>query len=80
VKDEHFGKLGEPVNFVQNGSVKGSLSHLYCVFLSEHFLFGICSGKSIKKSIPLRIGMLFLAFISQTKHIYNQTWLFVFDN
>lgn len=52
VKDEYFGKLGEPVNFVQNGSVKGSLSHLYCVFLSEHFLFGICSGMGIKKAFP----------------------------
>lgn len=52
VKDKDFGQFGEPVNFVQNGSVKGSLSHLYGIFLTEHFLFGICSGRGIKKAFP----------------------------
>ena len=40
VKDEHLGKLGEPVNFVQYGSVKCSLGHCIAFFCQNTF----CSG------------------------------------
>jgi hypothetical protein len=78
VENKGLRDFGEPTNFVHNGSIEGSIGHTLR-FSVRTLCMWVLFRHGHKKSIPLRIGMLFLHLLVK-QNTSTTKRLIVFEN